>query len=180
MCRGAEAARLSAEDRTRSSEDRKIAQETRVRTQRSFKFVLGRSPTPLLLPLIISQRRFFTGWSDFILIPTSQPRTGHTRTNHETNTRTQTRRHTRRRTPAQTKRAKRNRKRSEHAHTHPHPRVLPERSVSHLDVHGWCTCIGHVGKHYLSGHRHHHPAFLSAERRRHRSALGGKALSQLR
>ena len=32
----------------------------------------------------------------------SQPRTGHTRTNHETNTRTQTRRHTRRRTPAQT------------------------------------------------------------------------------
>ena len=51
MCRGAEAARLSAEDRTRSSEDRKIAQETRVRTQRSFKFVLGRSPTPLLLPL---------------------------------------------------------------------------------------------------------------------------------
>ena len=32
----------------------------------------------------------------------SQPRTGHTRTNHETNTRTQIRRHTRRRTPAQT------------------------------------------------------------------------------
>ena len=55
MCRGAEAARLSAEDRTRSSEDRKIAQETRVRTQRSFKFVLGRSPTPLLLPLRSTQ-----------------------------------------------------------------------------------------------------------------------------
>ena len=35
-------------------------------------------------------------------LPKSQPRTGHTRTNHETNTRTQTRRHTRRRTPAQT------------------------------------------------------------------------------
>ena len=52
MCRGAEAARLSAEDRTRSSEDRKIAQETRVRTQRSFKFVLYPSPTPLVLPLI--------------------------------------------------------------------------------------------------------------------------------
>ena len=32
----------------------------------------------------------------------SQPRTRHTRTNHETNTRTQTRRHTRTRTPAQT------------------------------------------------------------------------------
>ena len=35
-----------------SSEDRKIAQEACVRTQRSFKFGLGRSPTPLLLPLI--------------------------------------------------------------------------------------------------------------------------------
>ena len=44
-----------SEDRAR--EDRKIgrsrkrrSEETRVRTQRSFKFVLGRSPTPLLLP----------------------------------------------------------------------------------------------------------------------------------
>jgi len=88
MCRGAEAARLSAEDRTRSSEDRKIAQEkigrsedraredrkiggrssedrTRssedrkiaqegpVRKHDTFKFVQGRSPTPLLLPLNI-------------------------------------------------------------------------------------------------------------------------------
>ena len=38
----------------------------------------------------------------FPVLAKSQPRTGHTRTNHETNTRTQTRRHTRRRTPAQT------------------------------------------------------------------------------
>ena len=61
MCRGAEAARLSAEDRTRSSEDRKIAQEARVRTQRSFwaarpplsYFPLGTPltpPTPLTRP----------------------------------------------------------------------------------------------------------------------------------
>ena len=41
----------SSEDRTRSSEDRKIAQEGPVRKHDAFKFVQGRSPTPLLLPL---------------------------------------------------------------------------------------------------------------------------------
>ena len=42
----------SSEDRTRSSEDRKIAQEGPVRKHDTFKFVQGRSPTPLLLPLL--------------------------------------------------------------------------------------------------------------------------------
>ena len=42
---------LAKEDRARSSEDRKIAQEGPVRKHDAFKFVQGRSPTPLLLPL---------------------------------------------------------------------------------------------------------------------------------
>ena len=48
-----------------------------------------------------------------------------------------------------------------------------------MDVHGWSTCIGHVGKNYLSRHRHHHPALLSADRRRERSA-GGRHCPTLR
>ena len=48
----------------------------------------------------------------------SQPRTGHTRTNHETNTRTQTRKHTRRHTPAQDQPT------NQHAPSQPHTHIL--------------------------------------------------------
>ena len=45
-----------------------------------------------------------------------------------------------------------------------------------MDVHGRSTCIGHEGKNYLSRHRHHHPALLSTDRRRQRSAGGRHCL----
>ena len=38
-------------------------------------------------------------------------------------------------------------------------------------------CIGHVGKRYLSCHRHHHPVLLSTERRRQRSEGGRRCLN---
>ena len=50
-----------------------------------------------------------------------------------------------------------------------------------MNVHGWSTCIGHVGKNYLSRHRHRHPALLFERGRRGRQrSVWGQVLSQIK